>query len=108
MRDETGPPPGTRPSRRLEFSEVVTADSDDAVDIGDFSATNSMLEDGASTDDLEMDFLAAVFLAADFFATVFFATVFLAATLVVTFFVARLVRVVAASSAMVEEFVGGS
>jgi hypothetical protein len=107
LRDETGPPPGTRPSRRLEFSEVVTADSDDAVDIGDFSATNSMLADGASTDDLEVDFLAAVFLAA-----AFFATVFLAATLVVTFFVAffvaRLVRVVAASSAMVEEFVGGS
>lgn len=62
-----------------------------------------MLADGASTDDLEVDFLAAVFLAA-----AFFATVFLAGTLVVTFFVARLVRVVAASSAMVEEFVGGS
>ena len=107
MRDETGPPPGTRPSRRLEFSEVVTADSDDAVDIGDFSATNSMLADGASTDDLEVDFLAAVFLAAAFFATVFLAAT-LVVTFFVTFFVARLVRVVAASSAMVEEFVGGS
>ena len=103
MRDETGPPPGTRPSRRLEFSEFTTPDSVEAVDTGDFSATNSMLVDGASTDDLEVDFLAAVFLAA-----AFFATVFLAATLVVTFFVARLVRVVAASSAMVDEFVGGS